>query len=78
MRHYAHHRVRDAVTGIGAVLAIIVVVGAILWGHLNYKCISQHYEWRRDCTTHRNSEGKRTGETCRDRRVEVCDTWEER
>ena len=59
-------------------LVIVAIVGAIIWWNINYKCVSEHYEWRTDCTTHRDSKGKRTGETCHERRVEVCDDWEPR
>ena len=74
----SRRQTRDALTGGAIVLAIVAIIGGIIWWHLNYKCISEHYEWRTDCTTHRNSDGKRTGETCHERRVEVCDEWEER
>lgn len=61
-----------------AVLACIIVVGSIILFHLNYKCVSHHYEWRTDCHVHRDAQGRRTSESCYDRRVEVCDEWEER
>lgn len=66
-----------AVLFVGGLL-IVAVVGAVIWWHLTYKCVSSHHEWRTDCTTHRDSNGKRTGESCHERRVEVCDDWEER
>lgn len=63
----------------GAVIVVIILtVVGVIWWNWNYKCVSAHYEWRTDCTVHRNSDGKRTGETCHERRVEVCDEWVER
>lgn len=69
---------QDAVTLTGVGLLVVAVVGAIIWWNINYKCVSEHHEWRTDCTTHRDSKGRQTGETCRERRVEVCDDWEPR
>lgn len=65
-------------TVIAFVAFIILVIGCVIWWHLNYKCTESHYEWRQECTVHRDSKGKRTGESCHDRRVDVCDNWEER
>lgn len=61
-----------------AVCAVLLVIGAIIWWNLTYRCVDSHYEWRTDCTTHRDTNGKRTGETCHERRVDVCDHWEKR
>lgn len=62
-----------------AVIAVAAaVVAAVIWWHVNYRCVESHYEWRQDCTVHRDSHGRRTGETCHDRRVSVCDQWEPR
>lgn len=74
----SRRQTQDALTVVGAGLLIVLIVGSIIWWHLNYRCVSEHYEWRTDCTVHRNSDGKRTGETCHEHRVEVCDQWEER
>lgn len=69
---YSH---RNNLTGGAIIVVIILMITGIIWWNLNYKCVNEHYEWRTDCTVHRNSDGRRTGETCHERRVEVCDEW---
>lgn len=68
----------DALKGWLVILGIIGVVIFAIWWHLNYRCVSSHYEWRTDCDTHHSSDGRRSWETCHERRVEVCDEWTER
>lgn len=61
-----------------AFVAVIGVIAVVIWWNINYQCVESHHEWRTECTTHRDSNGRRTGETCHERRVDVCDRWEPR
>lgn len=78
MTYYSRRRAKDTIALVAVGLLGVGIIAAIIWWHLTYRCVSQHYEWRTSCTVHRDSQGRRTGETCHERRVEVCDSWEER
>jgi hypothetical protein len=61
-----------------AVIFLAIVITCAVWFHMNYRCTSTHFEYRTECTVHRDGKGRRTGETCHEHRVDVCDAWEER
>lgn len=75
---YMNHRESTSWTTYAVVIVAVLLVGGFVWFHATHKCARYEKEWVRRCNVHRDSEGKRTGETCREREEDVCQEWEER
>lgn len=69
-------KVSSALSMIGVVVLVVGIVVAFVWFHMNYKCVSEHVEYRESCTTTHGKNSSHT--TCRQYPVDVCDDWEPR